>query len=43
MAKWLITEKSSNQRHCKSLKGQGLARLIVLSSYLSDFTHKSRV
>ena len=23
MAKWLITEKNSNQRHCKSLKGQG--------------------
>ena len=40
MAKWLITEKNSNQRHCKSLKGQGLAQLIVLASYLSDFTHK---
>ena len=33
MAKWLITEKNSNQRHCKSLKGQGLAQLIVLASY----------
>ena len=41
MAKWLITEKNSNQRHCKSLKGQGLAQLIVLASYLSDFTHKT--
>ena len=40
MAKWLITEKNSNQRHCRSLKGQGLAQLIVLASYLSDFTHK---
>ena len=29
-----------NQRHCKSLKGQGLAQLIMLASYLSDFTHK---
>ena len=40
MTKWLITEKNSNQRHCKSLKGQGLAQLVVLASYLSDFTHK---
>ena len=40
MGKWLITEKKSNQRNCKSLKGQGLAKLIVLASYLSDFTHK---
>ena len=32
--------KNCNQGHCKSLKGQGLAQLVVLASYLSDFTHK---
>ena len=32
--------KNSNQGHCKSLEGQGLAQLIVLASYLSNFTHK---
>ena len=32
--------KNSSQGHCKSLSGQGLAQLIALASYLSDFTHK---
>ena len=32
--------KTVTTRHCKSLKGQGLSQLIVLASYLSDFTHK---
>ena len=30
----------SKQGHFKGLKGQGLALLILLGSYLSDFTHK---
>ena len=29
MAKWLITEKNSNQRHCKSLRLQGLATAVM--------------
>ena len=33
-------KQQAKQRNCKSLKGQGLAQLIVLASYLSDFTHK---
>ena len=33
MAKWLITVKDKGQGHCKSLKGQGLAQLIVQVTY----------
>ena len=32
--------ENRDQGHCNSLKGEGLSQLIVLASYLLEFTHK---